>query len=431
VARALRLGTAITLAFILGLGLARRIEQLKAVGDTEPELDVQEFVQIGSQMTRFYAGSHREPLFVLTTKLFTAPFEDKWWAARLQSMVFGTLLIAVTFFVARQAVNPFAGLGAAFLVATNDFMVRNSCRGFRMELYSLLILLYGWALFRRKWLMVDGQWLTDRPSPASHQPSTMNHPPSPPCVPARLSLILVSGLLGGLLCLTRMTSLCIVFVALAGYACQGSWRWPALRARLVAAVASLAVSATLTLPYVVNCGRERGDWLIWINRHAHGWAQREALMVGGRYANGPPSSHLFGSPHVAQAIAQGKEFSLMDYLWRYRRGWDFVRQPADGFVQIFRSIERLYGPGRRLLPFAALGAFILLLSPHRWLVIIPLASLIPIAYIKRFGAEGRFFMHAFPFHAVWTMVGVNLAVAGLAWALWKAGKAWKRESVGA
>jgi len=320
-------------------------------------------------------------------------------------------------------------------VATNDFMVRNSCRGFRMELYSLLILLYGWALFRpcRKAEEQRGRGAEGRASAEliSSAPQLLSPSARPFFQSHRPSLILVSGILGGLLCLTRMTSLCIVFVALAGYTCQGSWRWLALRRRFATAGASLAVTALLVLPYVINCGRERGDLFIWINRHAHGWAQREALMVDGRYANAPPSSHVFGSPQVEEAIAQGKVFSLVDFLWRYRRGWEFVRQPADGFVQIFRGIERLCGPGRRLLPFAGIGAFVLLLSPHRWLAIIPLASLIPIAYIKRFGAEGRFFMHAFPFHAAWTMVGANLAVAGLAWALWKAGKAWKRESVGA
>lgn len=96
----------------------------------------------------------RPPLYPILTGLTTYVFNDLELSGRIVSLVFGTLLIPMSFYLGRRIYDAKAGLLAAFFVMVHPYMLRYSAEVLTEGLYCFLVtgavLLWFAAIFDRK-----------------------------------------------------------------------------------------------------------------------------------------------------------------------------------------------------------------------------------------------------------------------------------------
>jgi 4-amino-4-deoxy-L-arabinose transferase-like glycosyltransferase len=89
----------------------------------------------------FYGGldMNRPPLHPILVSLTYPIFQDYEFAARIISLIFGTLVIPVSFYLGRFIYNERAGLVTAFFTTVHPYMVRYSGDTLREGLYYFLV----------------------------------------------------------------------------------------------------------------------------------------------------------------------------------------------------------------------------------------------------------------------------------------------------
>ena len=417
----------LVLAFLVGQAANVRITRYRSLPAGSLESDVGEFLDRAATNRTPFAAGHKEPLYSFITKLFAVPMGYRPEAMRVQTICYSVAVVLGVFLLARAAFNGVVAAVAGFLVADDLVLVRIAMRGFRMEVFTLLIMLYCYCLFVRR-------WRTER---------------------RRLA---AAGIAGGLACLLRMPSLSFIVPALALYVLERRFGWlsfwPAMgqgvgprphaergeeasdaqeAARgdppddegrdapdpecvrspsrlwrpLLGAATCLAITLAVVSPYLVNCAIDLGDPLVWINVQARWWADKETEYL---------EKHRVGSEAVARAVHQGERFNIVTYLVTKRRGPEMLRRSWQGYGRMLLFVTRHRRLVWALMPFGILGAAALLCTRHRWVVIVPLASMFPISFVTTLGASGRLYMQVFPFYAMCVGFGAWLPVwAAVAW----------------
>jgi hypothetical protein len=331
-----------------------RVEAYLVAKEKPLEADVQNFYEIAQAMHHPYQSRHREPMPILLVKGSLLLFGDRPASALVPTLVSSVLLIAATFFFGRAVFSLPVGLAGAALVAFNDHLIRSAGRGYREELFGLLILLFTYMLF------VAGGWNVRR-------------------------RLLLAGLVGGLLLLVRITSATLLVPALGLWAWRERERSPRRWLPFAWAGAACLLSLVLLAPYLVECWRVFGRPLIAIDTHAQWWAEAEA----GHLAKSPPEettvsvfTYLFAPAHMGQTFTR--------------------------IIQGYWVVARLfpwYGNWRFLAPFVLAGGAMTAVRRERYLLWVALWVLLPFTVVMPLGGDVRFFMFLYPFYALWSAVG--------------------------
>jgi hypothetical protein len=323
------------------------------------------YIRSAREMRGFYAGSVREPVFLLVTRWFLRLLDQQDVAVSFASASFSLLAVVATWLLGRLAVSRWVGLLAALGMAIEARVISWGVDGWRDDAFTFFMVLSAYALLR-----------------CYRRPSIGN--------------AMLAGVVGAGACLTRITSLsfllpgllCLLFVP----------RDRRLRDRLRTTLAATGVMAVLIAPYLVNCARAYGDPFYAINYHTAFYESREGraaspsvLQPGQESVARYVGSRLRARPlRTIDTLASGLTAYPFDNKWEGFEGW----WPGLG------SVLRWSAPAGLLL--------MLMSGEGRLLLLLLVASLAPYAFTWniRGGAEWRFTMHAYP---------VFLIAAFLAW----------------
>jgi hypothetical protein len=338
----------------LVLGTWYRVEAYLVAREKPLDADVQNFYEIARAMHHPYQSRHREPMQILLVKGSLMLFGDRPASALLPTLVSSVLLIAATFLFGRAVFSVPVGLAGAVLVAFNHDLIARGARGYREELFGLLILLFTYVLFAAQ------GWRVRR-------------------------RLLLSGVVGGLLLLVRITSATLLVPAL------GLWAWRERRRSdrrwlpFAWAGAAFLLSLALLAPYLIECWRVFGRPLIAIDTHAQWWTEAEA-------------GHLAKSPPEETAV------SVFTYLFAPAHiGRTLVRM-VQGYWLVARTLP-WYGNWLFLVPFALAGAVMTAARRERYLLWVVFWVLLPFTVVMPLGGDVRFFMYLYPVYALWSAVG--------------------------
>ena len=338
----------------LVLGTWYRVEAYLVAREKPLEADVQNFYEIARAMHHPYQSRHREPMQILLVKGSLMLFGDRPGSVLLPTLVSSVLLIAATFLFGRAVFSLPVGLVGAVLVAFNHHLIASGARGYREELFGLLVLLFTYVLF------VPQGWRVRR-------------------------RLLLAGVVGGLLLLVRITSATLLVPAL------GLWAWREGRQSgrrwlpFAWAGAVFLLGLALLAPYLVECWRVFGRPLVAIDAHAQWWAEAE-------------SGHLAKSPPEATTI------SVFEYLFAPGHILRTLARAVRGYWVVARLLP-WYGNWLLLAPFALAGAVMTAARRERYLLWVAFWVLLPFTVVMPLGGDVRFFMYLYPFYALWSAVG--------------------------
>ncbi len=341
----------------LVLGTWYRIQAYLVAQEQPLDPDQVGYHQLAREMGHPYQSGYREPLQIVLVKVALVLLGDRPSSVLIPTLAASVVLIVVTFLFGRAVFGLAVGLAGSALVAYNHFLISSGAKGYRMELFGVLVLVYVYVLF------VAGGWRPWR-------------------------RLLLAGVVGGLLLLLRITTLSLLVPALALWVWREWRRVGGGRRLVVCAALSLAIGLAMLAPYLVECWRESGRPLWAIDCHAQFWTEAEAGL------------HLEGFPHEHVSI------SVFAYLFaegRWARSlWRFVQ----GYWVAVRMLPWYGGSWRFALPFALAGAVMTVVRRERYLLWVAFWTYLPFSVVMPVGASPRFFMCLYPLYALWIVVGL-------------------------
>jgi glycosyltransferase involved in cell wall biosynthesis len=274
------------LLFIVLLAFALRFRWLLLAVQSSMPLapDAEGYIAGASELLHLSYRSPREPMFSVVAALFLSFLGVSIASFRLSTVCLGTLIVFVTYRIARNTSGASAGLLASSLVATNVLLIWNSIRGLREELFSCVLLMFVFLIIRNE----DG--LTAKSS-------------------------MMVGLVAAILCLTKLEGL-IVVVGVSAYHVWHSkishkktnWRFVAiiLMSSIIAIFAWFGFCA-LVFNNPFETTTVQGTW----------WYHYE-----------------FGG--------EPKRITAFDYIFRYHTAEQILFLTARGAVRILRMLNELW-----------------------------------------------------------------------------------------
>ena len=319
------------------------------------------YLRYAREMSHFYQGHVREPMFLAITRGFLWLTGNRDIAVSFASAASSTLAIFATYLLGAAAVSPGVGLAAAIALAVEFTAVARSVEGWRDDTFMLFVALTAWALLK----------LRQRPT---------------------LMWGIVTGVTAAGTSLTRISAMSFVIPALIWLFVETRREKRAWRSIVVAAI----VAAALIAPYLINCARLYGDPFYAVNYHTIYYRAAELLpedLSVGAYSY--LSGKLRAQPiRTIDTIAQGLiTFPLMN-KWDGYQDWSTAIGPL-------------------LFWCAAAGLFLAVWSATgRFMLMILIMSMLPYAVTWSVGGGGdwRFTQHAYPFYLVF-------AFSAIAWAI--------------
>jgi len=245
--------------------------------------DAAYYMSAASELMNLSYRSFREPMFPLIAALFLSVLGVSIATFRFSTVFLGTLIVPLTYQIARRTSSMSAGLLASFLVATNILLIYNSIRGLREELFSCLLLAF---LF----LVVQyGHRLT-----------------------AKVSMI--SGFLAAILCLTKLEGLIVV----AGVSAYHVW-WSKISQRkidwrFVAIVLGSSIIAIFA------------------------WLGYSTLVFNNPFE----TTNVVGGMWYYYEFGEVKRVSVFDYIFRYHTAEQILFLAARGTVRMLLMLNQLW-----------------------------------------------------------------------------------------
>ena len=313
-----------------------------AVGYRQIALDMKLF----SWKEGFYAPRWREPGFPFVAKLFFTFFGDSDLHHRMFSVLAGLAAMLLMWWIGREWGHPFIGLTGALLMATEKYLVFRSMYGYRLEVRTVLLLLFLYTIFsERKWQV---RW--------------------------RAAFI---GLTGAMLILTELSTLPVVVLFI------GWFLWTKRKEWRTAGIAPVLL-LILLLPFLIRQTEANGHPLHPLTLHAKWYRNIETSEYQGY--EGPPVSmlgYLFGE-HSLNVLATG----AFEGYSKYVTGMPFFKEQVMRILFVLGLILALAIPAHRR--FAV------------WLLLINLPPVI-FLYGQNILTEERVLVHAYPF-AAWCAI---------------------------
>ncbi|MGH9335651.1 MAG: hypothetical protein ACRD21_18100, partial [Vicinamibacteria bacterium] len=303
--------------------------------------DVRSYLDRAQAMGRegFYAPSFREPFYVLLVRGFVGLAGGE-IGVLIGSTVFSVLTLAIFYFVAKRMHGPWWAAGLLVPVTLHQWLVLDAPTGYRESTYSFFLLALVGAVALGA---TSARWAA------------------------------VGGLLGGLLCLIRLSALSIVVPLLAVRA----FPLPAReRARYTSAFALVVL--LLVVPFLWSNYRAHGDPLHSVSFHTEFWLRAEGLDS----SQGPVSiSRYFSDSERAGSVVKGTLLGL-------------TLLPLRTFRNGLRDFPLLGFPA---LGLGVAGLLLVRRGANRYLAAAYFGHLIAFAYIQNFpsGEMPRFVMPAF------------------------------------
>jgi hypothetical protein len=200
---------------------------------------------------------------------------------------------------------------------------------------------------------------------------------------------IVLGIVGGLACLVRITSLSFLLPGFVWLLATGGGSW---KTRAPDFALGGAIMAVVISPFLIACWHRYGDPLYAIN--AHTTVYRAAVGENAREAQS-----------AATYLADKWRTRPMNALHTFAHG-----MTAYPFLNKWTGFSRWFG---WLGPVLSVGAIIGLLgfaatAAGRLLLVVLTASLLPYSMTWRIGADWRFTEHAYPFFLVAAAASVGL-----------------------
>jgi 4-amino-4-deoxy-L-arabinose transferase-like glycosyltransferase len=323
--------------------------------ETRPYLggDPVNYIKLAREMTWFYQGHVREPMFVATTRAFFGVVDGADVAVSLASLTYSTLAILATFLLGSAFGSRLIGLAAAFLVAVEGEFVAWAPDGWRDDAFTAMVTFAAWAALRH----ADRRtWMT-------------------------------AGLLGtaaAAAVLTRITSLSFLIPIALLLVFRD--RAPDRRVHLTKTVAAMALTTLLVAPYFINCYRAAGDAFIAINAHTRYYRAAEGLPYGARMSAVSYTAGKFRSQPITYVDTALRGIFVYPFEIKFR---GFAAWPA----WFGPALAWLSAIGLLLWPWTARG---------RLALVILLTSLVPymLTWAVPGGNEWRFTMHVYPLYLV-------------------------------
>ncbi len=308
------------------------------------------YLQYAREMRSFYAAHRREPLFPFVTKVFLRLLHQQDVAVSFASAAFSVLAVVATFLLGAYAFSYWVGLGAALALVVEYDVVSWGVDGWRDDAFACAVVLFALAMLRY-----------------ARAPSSRSG--------------IAVGIVGGLACLTRITSLSFVVPGMIWLYVTGC---RPRKARLRELGLGAAVTAALVAPFIVNCWLVFGDPLYAINVHADIYraAEGQSIQVS-QTATEYLTSELRSRPvRTIDTVALGMTSYPFLNKWHGFDPWD----PRLG----------------RALAWAAVVGLVLFVGcgPGRLLLLVLAASLVPYAATWRLISDWRFTEHAYPFFLI-------------------------------
>ncbi len=314
------------------------------------EGDPSAYLRHAREMKGFYDARFREPLFVYAAKLGVGLSGGRDIGISLASAAFSTLAVAATFLLGARAFSPWVGLLASLGFALDRHVIAQSPEGWRDEAFAFLCVAFVWVALG----------LYDR---------------------GRFRDALALGVLGGLACLTRITSLSFVVVALAALAFLPRSRDWRVRVERVAVAA--IVCAALVSPFLLSCWIAWGDPLISINGVAPAYQAASGLHDGADMGVMEYFAARFRAWELLDTLVVGATVYPFDRKWNF----EYLSNHAPPVVAASAAV------GMLLLCLAARTRLLLLLFA---------AALVPftLTWNVKGGSAWRLTLFAYPFYLV-------------------------------
>jgi len=259
---------------------------LLAVQSSMPlPLDANVYMAGASELLHLSYSSWREPTFPIIAALFLSIFGVSIATFRFSTVCLGTLVVFLTYQIARRTSSASAGLLASFLVATNILLIWNSIRGLREELFSCILLALIFLIVRSS----DG-------------------------LSAKSSII--AGFLAATLCLTKLEGLIVV----AGVSAYQVWHSKIFQTKI-----DWRFIAIILISSIIAIFAWFGFRGLFFNDPF------EATTVQGTYWYW----YEFG--------VEGKRVTAFDYIFHYHTAEEILFLfPARGIIRIMRILNELW-----------------------------------------------------------------------------------------
>jgi len=318
------------------------------------------YLQYAREMRSFYAAHRREPVFPFVTKVFLRLLDQQDIAVSFASASFSVLAIAATFLLGTLAFSYWIGLGAALAMAIEYDVVSWSVGGWRDDAFTCAVVFSAYAMLRY-----------------SRAASRRN--------------AVLMGMIAGLACLIRITSLSFL---LPGFAYLYLTSRRPVKERLAGIGLGLLLMTVLVAPFMINCWRAFGDPLYAINVHANVY----------RTAEGQTEQSGLTAAAYIESTARNRPFQSLDTVVLGLTAYPFENKWR-GFDQWVPSL------GTWLSRASLLGLILLMGSTTgRLLLVVLVASLVPYAVTWKLISDWRFTEHAYPIFLIASCVAIGQIV---------------------
>jgi 4-amino-4-deoxy-L-arabinose transferase-like glycosyltransferase len=326
------------------------------------------YLKFAREMRSFYQAHVREPVFLAITRASLWLLDGQDVGISFASAAMSTAGIFATYLLGSAAFSRVVGLLAALGLAIDYHAISWSADGWRDDTFTTIFILTAWAFVK-----------------------LLNQP--------RLSNAVLSGVLSGAACLTRITAISWIAPALLLTVMRGRDRE---RRPLVMGALAAAIAALLVAPYLINCARVTGDPLIAINAHTRYYRAGEGLD----YSSPQSALDYIRGKLSRRPLYQADTVVTGIFVWPFQNKWSGYNLWLPHLTDILKWC-------------AVAGLLLFLTSPNgRLLLVLLLSSLVPYAFTWNIagGGEWRFTMHVYPIYLI-AAASVPVWVSRTAWSL--------------
>lgn len=368
----------LALAGALVWGLSRRLVAFAHAVPFSLDPDAFGYMQIAGSLASPYETQLREPLWIWVVRLW---LDVTGWdapALRLLTVCCSMLVIWLAYKLFRDYTElPLLGVGVAWLLADNDYLIQLSVRGLREEGYmaALLGVIYV-VCVRHRALSLKRQAIRLAVAGASAQ-------------------------------LLRFTSsvILIPLVLLWGWrAGIRHWRYP---------LCVLMAIGAVSVPHMVHNYRMFGDPLYSVNIHFSWFRNYEVIVQKGGSCDGCPTREEFAANPYAGPPLTARQYIFGLHGWR-----EIILDTLEGYRRMYLAPTDLFLVQSGTRSAVGYGLFLvglvaMLMGPYREMVfLVPLlANLLPFVMLR--DADVRLAVHTAPFVTFMLVYGAYWMAARL------------------